>query len=97
MRPLLAATTFLLMLTAPVTAPAAPADDVAAIKEVFAGFARAWEAPGMPGFETLFAEDADFCRRDDAEAHAGDDEERHDQCRRACEEGLCHHPDRLTR
>jgi uncharacterized protein (TIGR02246 family) len=59
MRPLLVATTVLLMLIAPIAAPAA-ADDKAAITEVFASFARAWEAPGMPGFEALFTEDADF-------------------------------------
>jgi uncharacterized protein (TIGR02246 family) len=47
------------MLTVPASA-SAPAADEAAIKEIFAGFARAWEAPGMPGFEALFTQDADF-------------------------------------
>ena len=32
----------------------------AAIKEVFASFARSWDTPGLPGFEELFTEGADF-------------------------------------
>lgn len=35
------------------------ADD-AAIREVLASFKRIWDQPGMPGFEALFTEDADF-------------------------------------
>lgn len=34
--------------------------DEAAIKDVFATFSHSWNQPGMPGFERLFAEDADF-------------------------------------
>lgn len=32
----------------------------AAIEQVFADFSRIWDTPGMPGFEDLFTEDADF-------------------------------------
>jgi uncharacterized protein (TIGR02246 family) len=35
-------------------------DDETAVRRVFADFARIWDEPGMPGFETLFTEDADF-------------------------------------
>lgn len=34
--------------------------DEAAIRAVFVGFTQSWMTPGMPGFEDLFAPDADF-------------------------------------
>jgi uncharacterized protein (TIGR02246 family) len=39
---------------------AAQQTDDAAIRAVFAQFSTIWNRPGMPGFEELFAEDADF-------------------------------------
>jgi uncharacterized protein (TIGR02246 family) len=34
--------------------------DVAAIEGVYTMFRHSWDQPGMPGFEALFTEDADF-------------------------------------
>jgi uncharacterized protein (TIGR02246 family) len=34
--------------------------DEAAVRAVFTSFTRSWNHPGMPGFEELFTEDADF-------------------------------------
>jgi uncharacterized protein (TIGR02246 family) len=34
--------------------------DEAAIRAVFTSFTRSWDQPGLPGFEALFTEDADF-------------------------------------
>lgn len=34
--------------------------DEAAIKELFVMFTKSWDEPGMPGFEDLFTDDADF-------------------------------------
>jgi uncharacterized protein (TIGR02246 family) len=36
------------------------ANDEEAIRTVFSTFRHSWDQPGMPGFETLFTEDADF-------------------------------------
>jgi uncharacterized protein (TIGR02246 family) len=36
------------------------AKDEEAIRNVFSAFRHSWDQPGMPGFETLFTEDADF-------------------------------------
>jgi uncharacterized protein (TIGR02246 family) len=43
-----------------VASGAQPEPDEAAIRRVFADFSRIWDEPGMPGFENLFTEDADF-------------------------------------
>lgn len=37
-----------------------PAAEEAAIRQVFVDFRQIWDEPGMPGFEDLFTEDADF-------------------------------------
>lgn len=50
----------LAMFSACETTCADTATDEAAIREVFAAFTRSWNQPGMPGFEALFTEDADF-------------------------------------
>jgi uncharacterized protein (TIGR02246 family) len=34
--------------------------DEAAIEDVYANFQKSWDQPGMPGFDKLFTEDADF-------------------------------------
>lgn len=34
--------------------------DETAVRNVFASFSKIWNEPGMPGFENLFSEDADF-------------------------------------
>jgi uncharacterized protein (TIGR02246 family) len=34
--------------------------DEAAIRGIFTSFTKSWDQPGMPGFEALFTEDADF-------------------------------------
>jgi uncharacterized protein (TIGR02246 family) len=36
------------------------ANDEEAIRKVFSDFRHSWDRPGMPGFEKLFTEDADF-------------------------------------
>jgi uncharacterized protein (TIGR02246 family) len=49
-----------LLLSIGTAQPANSGSDEAAIKEVFASFSRIWDTPGMPGFEELFTDDADF-------------------------------------
>jgi uncharacterized protein (TIGR02246 family) len=60
MRFLIATLTSLAMLITGSVARADAKMDEAAIKDVFTSFSRSWNEPGMPGFEDLFTEDADF-------------------------------------
>jgi len=48
-----------MLLTCEITRAGAETDE-AEIREIFASFTKSWDQPGMPGFEALFTEDADF-------------------------------------
>lgn len=56
----IAALTCVIAFIASPAAWAGSPQDEAAIRQVFANFSTSWNQPGMPGFEELFAPDADF-------------------------------------
>jgi uncharacterized protein (TIGR02246 family) len=60
MRILLAMLSCVAMLATGSAASADDSSEEAAVRNVFSAFRQAWDQPGMPGFETLFTEDADF-------------------------------------
>lgn len=60
MKFLIATLAGLAMLSTCATTPADAGTDEAAIRAVFTSFTSSWDQPGMPGFEALFTQDADF-------------------------------------
>jgi uncharacterized protein (TIGR02246 family) len=60
MRILLAVLSCVAMLTTGSVASAADSSEEESVRNVFSAFRQAWDQPGMPGFGTLFTEDADF-------------------------------------
>jgi uncharacterized protein (TIGR02246 family) len=60
MRFLLAILGCVTMLWMPDATKADTSNDEAEIRNVFSSFKKSWDQPGMPGFEALFTEDADF-------------------------------------